>query len=72
MISDETELEMVRRHVRRGLILVTRQRATLDRLRQANHPTQLAEAVLLSIQSVQAEHEAHLRRITPLGRPDLP
>ena len=64
MISGETELDMVRRHVRRGLILVARQHEIIAKLREANHPTRVAEAVLLTIQSLQAEHEAHLRRIT--------
>jgi ribosomal protein S5 len=64
MISDETELDMVRRHVRRGVIQVARQHEIIAKLRGANHPTQLAEAVLLAFQSVQVEHEAHLARIT--------
>jgi hypothetical protein len=64
MIPGETELEMVRRHVRRGLVHVARQHEIIANLRKANYPTQLAEDVLLTLQSVQIEHELHLKRIT--------
>jgi hypothetical protein len=64
VIAGETELEMVRRHVRRGLILLARQHEIIAKLRKADHPTQLAEAVFLTLQSVQIEHELHLARIS--------
>ena len=66
MMPGETELEMVRRHVCRGLVHVSRQHEIIAKLRKANHPTQLAEAVLLTLQSVQAEHEFHLKRLLRL------
>jgi hypothetical protein len=60
----ETELEMVQRHVRHGRALVARQHEILAKLRAANHPTELAEDVLVSLQTVQTEHEAHLARLS--------
>ncbi len=64
MTDGETELEMVQRHVRRGLVHVARQREIIAKLREGNHPTSLAEDILLTFQSIQFEHEAHLKRIT--------
>jgi hypothetical protein len=69
MMSGETELEMVRRHVREGIEHVARQYTIINKLRAGNYPTELAEEVLLVLQSVQIQHEAHLDRILKSHRP---
>lgn len=63
MGTAETELEMVRRHVRNGERLVTDQRALLARLRTSGLPIEEAEALLGNLEDVQRMHEAHLVRI---------
>ena len=69
MMSGETELEMVRRHVREGIEHVARQYIIINKLRVGKYPVDLAEELLLVFQSVQIQHEAHLDRIL---KPNLP
>jgi hypothetical protein len=61
--GDETELEMARRHVTEGRVLVRRQRQTLAKLRENGHPTATAEQLLLLLESIQALYEDHLVRL---------
>jgi hypothetical protein len=63
MMSGETELEMVRRHVREGIENVARQYTIINKLRVGNYSIELAEEVLLVFQSIQIQHELHLDRI---------
>ena len=62
MREDETELEMVRRHVEEGVGHVARQRALITRLGEYNLPTQEAEALLVTFDDIQRQHEDHLAR----------
>ena len=63
MGADETELEMVRRHIREGERHLTGQRALIARLKDSNLPTKEAEALLGSFEDLQRQHEAHLARV---------
>jgi hypothetical protein len=62
MDADESELEMVRRHVREGAGHVAAQRALVIRLREHGLPTAEAETLLATFEDSQAQHEAHLAR----------
>ena len=63
MDAEETELEMVQRHVREGERHLANQRAVIARLQTSYLPTEMAEALLGLLTDVQGEHEAHLRRL---------
>ncbi len=63
MMSNETETEMVHRHIRQGEGHLADQRAVIDRLTLTNLPTKEAEALLATFESVQRQHEAHLKRL---------
>ncbi len=62
MVAEETELAMVRQHVREGGMNVARQKALVDRLRAKNLPVAEAEALLATFEDLQRQHEAHLAR----------
>lgn len=62
MGAEETELAMVRRHVREGGMHVARQRALVDRLKGDGLPVEEAEALLATFEELQRQHEAHLAR----------
>ena len=62
MSTHETELEMVRRHVREGLKHLADQRAVIIRLKMLNLPTEVAEALLSTFENLQRQHEDHLAR----------
>ena len=64
MGGGETELEMVRRHVREGYGHIARQREIIAELRASGRSIVLAEALLATFLTAQAAHEAHLARIT--------
>jgi hypothetical protein len=63
MGAEETELEMVERHVREGVGIVARQRALVARLSASGLPTGEAERLLDNFEDVQRMHEDHLVRI---------
>lgn len=63
MSADESELEMVRRHVREGAGHVANQRALVIRLKGYGLPTAEAEALLATFEDSQAQHEAHLSKV---------
>lgn len=65
--ADESELEMVRRHVCQGADHVARQRAIVARFRAAGVSTDEAEALLALFLHTQKQHEAHLARIDGRG-----
>lgn len=62
MREGETELEMVRRHVKDGAEHIAKQRALSARLRQKGEPTEEAEALLATFEDIQNQHEDHLSR----------
>lgn len=59
----ETELEMVRRHVRQGAAGVTRQFQLVAKLRASGQPIEVAEQLLETFEECQRQHEAHLARL---------
>ena len=63
MRDGETELEMVRRHVRRGELIVSRQRELIAYLTYRHLPTRLAENVLFNLETASLAHDDHLDRI---------
>ena len=67
----ETELEMVRRHIREGEGHLTRQAALITRLRERGVPTDMAIALLEQFTDYQRQHVAHLTRLQP-GIPRAP
>jgi hypothetical protein len=65
--TDETELGMVRRHVREGEGHLANQRALIARLRAAHLPIEEAEALLTNFEDLQKQHGAHLARVEAKG-----
>jgi len=63
MRRKETDLEMVRRHVRQGALQVTRQFRRVAELRADGQPTEVAEQLLATFEESQQLHEAHLARL---------
>ena len=63
MTLNETELEMVERHVREGNRHIENQRRIVAYLRQAGWPTELAEQLLSNLEDIQTMHLEHLARI---------
>jgi hypothetical protein len=60
---EETEHEMVHRHVRQGERILANQRALIARLGTLGLPTGEAEVLLANFEDMQREHEAHLKRV---------
>jgi hypothetical protein len=67
MEAEETELEMVRRHVRQGADHVAHQRTLLARLTAEDLPSEEAVALLANFEDLQEQHEAHLARVEAKG-----
>ena len=63
METEETELEMVQRHVREGEKHLANQRALIARLQASHRPFEDAEALLHTFEEMQRQHKAHLARI---------
>jgi hypothetical protein len=63
MRNGETEIEMVRRHVREGIEILARQRALIDRLRDRGLPIEAATQMLAEFEDTQRQHQAHLVRL---------
>ena len=61
---DETTLQMVQRHVRRGEALVLRQRELVAKIIDAGRDPHQAESILTMLEDAQDQHVAHLERIT--------
>jgi hypothetical protein len=59
----ETELEMVRRHVREGRVSIRRQRGVIERLTLAELSVDSAKEVLATLEHSQRLHECHLVRL---------
>ena len=67
MAGHETELEMVRRHIREGEAHVTRQREIVAVLLDGSNLRQLAEALLLGLEESLWLHHVHLARLEATG-----
>ncbi|THK37087.1 hypothetical protein EHS39_16725 [Ensifer sp. MPMI2T] len=63
MREGETEIEMVRRHVRDGAAVVARQQELVGRLLVNGLATQAAEQMLAQFESAQRQHQEHLDRL---------
>lgn len=63
MTAVETELDMVRRHVRQGAEHISKQRALIDRLTVKGLSTEEAGALLANFECTQHQHKSHLARI---------
>ena len=63
MRPGETEIEMVRRHVRDGAQAVARQREMIEHLREEGLPSDEAQRLLLQFEDLQRQHEQHLQRL---------
>ena len=63
MQPGETEIEMVRRHIREGAICVARQHEVVALLRAQGKSTELAEELLGQFEQIMVLHEEHLARI---------
>ena len=63
MRERETELEMVRRHVEQGHKCIAKQRALIAHLKGDGLPSNDAEALLVTFEDIQRQHEDHLARI---------
>lgn len=62
-VRAESGLQLARRHVHQGAVLVARQRELVAELRVAGRPTELAERLLDNFEALQRQHEAHLARL---------
>jgi hypothetical protein len=63
-MAGESELDMVKRHVRDGAVQVARQREIVAALGKACRTVAMAESLLALFVSIQDAHLAHLARIT--------
>ena len=63
MSSAESVIEMLRRHVREGARHVANQHLLITRLKQHSLPTEDAEALLVTFEDLQRQHEEHLARV---------
>ena len=68
MAKGETELQMVRRHVREGEAHVQRQREFITEMWERGGPTDIAVTLLEAFQDTLRQHKAHLARLE--GRDD--
>lgn len=63
MVSPETELQMLDRHIRTGARHISRQREIIDRLIELGAPAEQAIELLDLFQVTQALHIAHRERL---------
>ncbi len=63
MRADETELQMVMRHVRDGAAILARQTVLIKRLAALRLPTRDAENLLVLLERLQSAHILHLQRL---------
>ena len=66
--ANETEFEMVRRHIREGAGQLASQRFLRARMRMNGIPTEEAEALLATFEDTHRRHEAHRARIVGAGQ----
>ena len=65
--ANETEFEMVRRHIREGAGQLAQQRFLIARMRISGITTEEAETLLATFEDNQGQHEAHLAWIASAG-----
>lgn len=63
MISGETEIEMVRRHVAEGERHVRLQHEIIDHLRALGAPTEVAEQLSVQFEELLVMHRGHLAKL---------
>jgi hypothetical protein len=63
MARAETELEMAMRHVRRGKVLVSRQRQMVEELEARGENADQARQLLAEFEAIQRMHTEHLERL---------
>ncbi len=63
MNTEESKLEMLRRHVREGAAHITQQRTLISRLQRAKISTADAYALLATFEELQRQHESHLAKV---------
>ena len=63
MYEQETEMEMIRRHVRQGIGHVLQQRERVAKLHASGQSTEVASQILATFETTQRQHEAHLARL---------
>lgn len=56
----EDEIAMIREHIRRGEVHVSRQREIVAKLRSRGHPADLAESLLWQFEETLAQHKITL------------
>ena len=60
MRDSESELDMVRRHVREGAARIARQCELIAFLKTSGGSTEKAETILFTFENIQDQHLAHL------------
>ena len=65
--ADETEIEMVRRHIVEAEEHLARQREIVDRLPPSGGITELARSLLVQYEETLSLHRAHLARLLGQG-----
>ncbi|TIT10886.1 MAG: hypothetical protein E5W74_15015 [Mesorhizobium sp.] len=63
MQGDETELEMVQRHIREGREHIARQYEIIEEFKTKGFPTEEAEQMLKTLLALQRQHEEHLAHV---------
>ena len=62
MNAGESELDMVKRHVREGAEHIANQLARIARFKERDLPTEMAEALLATFEDLRRQNEDHLAR----------
>lgn len=63
MQDDETELEMVQRHIQQGREHIARQYQIIEEFKTKGFPTEEAEEMLRTLLALQRQHEEHLAHV---------
>lgn len=63
MMTEESEIEMVRRHVREGKGHLAKQRAIIVEMQERQSSTVEAERLLVTFEDMQQLHLEHLARL---------
>lgn len=66
MVIEETELEMVKRHVRQGEKHVSRQLKIIADMTRRHQHTGLAESLLFNLEMSLRAHRDHLEELTSM------
>ena len=63
MNENETEYEMVQRHVHEGQAHVKQQRKLIAHMQEKGEPIEMAKTILLQFEESQKQHELHFERL---------